>query len=110
MDCKLESKSIILALAIVIGLSLLGFFIFKGLKTFSDKDRVVTVKGLAEMDMTATSATVTLRFSFSGDTLQDIIAKTESKKNAIVTYLTSNGYDAKDITIKQVGVNDRQTY
>jgi len=110
MDCKLESKSIILALAIVIGLSLLGFFIFKGLKTFSDKDRVVTVKGLAEMNMTATSATVSLDFSFSGDNLQEIIAKTESKKNAIVTYLTNNGYDAKDITIKKIGVTDRQTY
>jgi hypothetical protein len=110
MDCKLESKSIILALAIIIGLSLLGFFIFKGLKTFSDKDRVVTVKGLAEMNMTATSATVSLDFSFSGDNLQEIIAKTESKKNAIVTYLTNNGYDAKDITIKKIGVTDRQTY
>ena len=110
MDCKSESKQIILALSIVIGLSLLGFFIFKGLKTFSDKDRIVTVKGLAEMNMTATSATVTLHFSFSGDTLQDIIAKTESKKNAIVTYMTNNGYDAKDITIKQIGVNDRQKY
>ena len=37
--------------AIFFGMSLLGYSIFKGLKTFSDKDRVVTVKGLAEMDM-----------------------------------------------------------
>lgn len=110
MENKFELKSIVIALSILLGLSLLGFFIFKGLKTFSDKDRVVTVKGLAEMNMTATSAIVTLDFSYSSDNLQDIIKQTETKKNAIVAYLTSNGYDKNDITIKNIGVTDRQKY
>ena len=110
MENKFELKSILIALSILLGLSLLGFFIFKGLKTFSDKDRVVTVKGLAEMNMTATSAIVTLDFSYSSDNLQDIIKQTETKKNAIVAYLTSNGYDKNDITIKNIGVTDRQKY
>lgn len=110
MENKFELKSIILAFSILLGLSLLGFFIFKGLKTFSDKDRVVTVKGLAEMNMTATSAIVNLDFSYSSDNLQDIIKQTETKKNAIITYLTTNGYDKNDITIKNIGVTDRQKY
>lgn len=110
MENKFELKSIVIALSILLGLSLLGFFIFKGLKTFSDKDRVVTVKGLAEMNMTATSAIVNLDFSYSSDNLQDIIKQTETKKNAIVAYLTSNGYDKNDITIKNIGVTDRQKY
>ena len=110
MDNKCVSKSIILGFALLLGLFLLGFFIFKGLKTFSDKDRVVTVKGLAEMDMTATSATIALSFSFSGDELQDIIKKTENKKNAIVAYLKSIGYTENDITINNTGVTDRQKY
>ncbi|MDP3311722.1 SIMPL domain-containing protein [Lutibacter sp.] len=110
MENKSESKSIILAFSILLGLFLLGFFIFKGLKTFSDKDRVVTVKGLAEMNMTATSAIIDLNFSNSGDNLQDIIKKTENKKTAIITYLTSIGYDKNDITINNTGVTDRQEY
>ena len=110
MENKFELKSILIALSILLGLSLLGFFIFKGLKTFSDKDRVVTVKGLAEMNMTATSAIVNLDFSYSSDNLQDIIKQTETKKNAIVAYLTSNGYDKNDITIKNISVTDRQKY
>lgn len=110
MENKFELKSIFIALSILLGLSLLGFFIFKGLKTFSDKDRVVTVKGLAEMNMTATSAIVALEFSYSSDDLQDIIKQTETKKNAIITYLTNNGYDKNDITIKNIGVTDRQKY
>ncbi len=73
-------KSNILAVSIFLGLFLLGYFIFKGLKTFSDKDRVVTVKGLAEMTMKATSAKIDLSFSFSGDNLQEIIKKSEFKK------------------------------
>lgn len=110
MNNKIESKSFILAFSLLVGLFLLGFFIFKGLKTFSDKDRIVTVKGLAEMNMTATSATISLNFSFSGDNLQDLIKQTENKKNSIVDYLISIGYDKNGITINSTGVNDRQRY
>jgi hypothetical protein len=110
MDNRSALKSIILGFSLLLGLFLLGFFIFKGLKTFSDKDRVVTVKGLAEMDMTATSATIALSFSLSGDELQNIIKQTENKKNAIVAYLKSIGYAENDITINNIGVTDRQKY
>jgi len=110
MDNKSISKSIILGVSLLLGLFLLGFFIFKGLKTFSDRDRVVTVKGLAEMNMTATSATIALSFSFSGDDLQDRIKQTENKKNAVIAYLTEIGYAKNDITIGNVNVTDREKY
>lgn len=110
MENKSLSKSIILGLSILSGLLLLGFFIFKGLKTFSDKDRVVTVKGLAEMNMTATSATIFLNFSFSGDDLQNVIEQTENKKNAIIDYLVNLGYSKNDIASYNMDVTDRQKY
>ena len=62
-----NSRPRFIGISLILGLSLLGFFIFKGLKTFSDKDRVVKVKGLAEMNITAISAQTYLSFSFSGD-------------------------------------------
>lgn len=110
MENKLGAKSIILSLSIFLGLFLLGFFIFKGLKTFSDKDRVVTVKGLAEMNLKATSATITLNFSLSSDDLQSILKQTEVKKRAIIAYLVSNGISEKEITVKNIEVTDRQKY
>ncbi|MEI8074106.1 MAG: SIMPL domain-containing protein [Bacteroidota bacterium] len=110
METKLHTKEIILGLSLLIGLSLLGLFINKGLKTFSDKDRVVTVKGLAEMNMTATSATITLSFAFSGDNLQDILKQTEIKKNAIAAYLKNIGYEKVDIQINNIGITDHQKY
>lgn len=110
MESRSESKSVLLSISIIIGLFLLGFFIFKGLKTFSDKDRVVAVKGLAEMEMKATSAWVTLSFSFSGDDLKTVISQTEVKRNSIVAYLESIGYSKNDIKVSNLDVNDRQTY
>jgi hypothetical protein len=110
MENKHLLKSAILGFSIILGLFLLGIYVFKGLKTFSDKDRIVTVKGLAEMDMKASSATISLSFSFSGDDLKDIIKKTEDKKIAIIAYLTGIGYNEKDIEINNVDVTDRQKY
>ena len=110
MENKCESKSIMLSVSLLSGLFLLGLFVFKGLKTFSDKDRVVTVRGLAEMNMTATSATITLNYSFSGDNLQDIIKQTANRKNAVMAYLTTVGYAENDIMTDDPGVTDRQKY
>ncbi|MGL4956118.1 MAG: SIMPL domain-containing protein [Bacteroidales bacterium] len=110
MDSKFISKSNVLGISILCGFFALGLFIFKGLKTFSDKDRVVTVKGLAEMNMEAISATIMLNFSFSSDDLEGLIKQTEKKKSAIVDYLNSIGYKKEDITIDNLSVVDRQKY
>lgn len=110
MKREINSKSLILGLSLVVGLFILGLFIFKGFKTFSDKDRVVTVKGLAEMNMTATSATITIHFSNSSDDLQQAIRQTESKKKAIMDHLAQRGYSSGSITVENVEVVDREKY
>ncbi len=110
MENNNQYKSFILSIALFLGLLMLGLFIYKGLKTFSDKDRVVTVKGLAEMNMIATSATININFSMSGDDLKDILQKSEQKKNAISEYLGSTGINKNEISYSNVDVNDRQNY
>ena len=110
MENKSLAKSFILGLSILIGLSLLGLFTYKGLKTFSDKDRVVTVKGLAEMNLVATSAYIDINFPFSGDNLQEIIKRGEIKKNSIIAYLIKNGYNKNEIKISNIDITDRRKY
>jgi hypothetical protein len=110
MENKQLSKSIIIGTSIVLGLFLLGIYIFKGFKTLSDKDRVVTVKGLAEMNMKATSATINLSYSFSGDDLKVILKQADNKKSAITNYLISMGYEKNEINIKNIEVTDREKY
>ncbi|MCL2168057.1 MAG: SIMPL domain-containing protein [Lentimicrobiaceae bacterium] len=103
-------KTITFGTALFFGLIILGFFIYKGLRTFSDKDRVVTVKGLAEMNMTATASKITIDFTFSGDDLRSVIQQTENKKNSIISYLKKEEYMENDISLKNMDVYDRQTY
>ncbi|PIE50985.1 MAG: SIMPL domain-containing protein [Flavobacteriales bacterium] len=110
MNHKSSFSSVIIGICLLLGFSLLGFFIYKGFKTFSDKDRVVTVKGLAEMNMTAISSTISLDFSFSGDDLKSIMQQTENKKNAVVDYLVKNGYSKSSIKVNNTDINDRQKY
>lgn len=110
MENQPQSKSSFLSISLLVGLMVLGYFIYKGLKTFSDKDRVVTVKGLAEMNMTAVSSYITLSYSFSGDELNTIIQQAEEKKDAIADYLQSNGFNKKAISFSNPTVNDRQSY
>ena len=108
MESKSLTKSVILGLSILIGLCMLGFFTYRGLKTFSDKDRIVTVKGLAEMNIEATSAYIHISFSFSGDNLQSIIKQTEDKKSLLIAYLTKNGYERTGITVNNINITDRK--
>lgn len=110
MENEFQLKSLISGLSLFLGLSVLGFFIFRGLKTFSDKDRVVTVKGLAEMDMTATASAISITFSFSGDNLKELIKKAESKKSNILNYLKNSGFDIKDVSEKNIDISDLQKY
>jgi hypothetical protein len=109
MENPNNNKSIFLSISILVGMMLLGFFIYKGMKTFSDKDRIVTVKGLAEIDMKATSAKIILNYNFSGDHLDEIMRKSEAKKQAIIAHLKSKGVD-KDLKEFSLDINDRQTY
>lgn len=109
MDNKQSSKSIYLSLSILIGMVALGFFIFKGMKTFSDKDRIVTVKGLAEIDMKATSARIVLKYSSSGDQLQELLTNSDTKKNAIIALLNTKGLN-QNLKEYNIEINDRQDY
>ncbi len=110
MENSTQPKNNILSISLLVGMMVLGFFIYKGLKTFSDKDRVVTVKGLAEMNMKAESATIQLRFSYSSDDLANIISLAENKKDAIVDYLSKSGFKRNDISTGKLDVYDRQDY
>lgn len=110
MENRLLTKPIIQSASLIVGLCLLGFFIFKGLKTFSDKDRIVTVKGLAEMNITANTASISVSFPISGDNLQEVIKQTDAKKNAIISYLKTVGYNQSEIQVSNLDINDKQKY
>lgn len=60
------------------------------------------------MNMKATSSSIGLNFSFSGDSLKQIIEQTENKKNKVIKYLNSIGHN--NIEINNININDREQY
>jgi len=54
--------------------------VHKGLKTFSDKYSIVGVKGLAEMGIMATTASINIYYAVSGDELAALHTQSETKK------------------------------
>jgi hypothetical protein len=98
----------IAGVCVALGLVILGIYINKGLQSFSNKERVVTVKGLAETDIKATSASVRVSYSFSGDEPKPLVEKIESRTAEIGEYLKSKGFT--DAKISELNLYDSKTY
>ena len=65
-NMNIRVSSSFLAIAIIIA----GFFIYKGLKSFSDKERAVTVKGLSERTVEVDYANLTIRYAIGGNNME----------------------------------------
>ena len=58
-------------IALLIGLAVLGLCIYSGLKSISQGERVVTVRGLAEQEVKADRVIAPIRYKTTGANLQD---------------------------------------
>lgn len=87
--------------AVILGLSIvvLGLSLKAGIDNFSDRDRTVVVRGLAEREVKADLVTWPISYNIAGDDL-DTIYDTVSKNNEIIVkFLTTNGIPAADISV-----------
>jgi len=98
----------IAGICVALGLLLLGVFIKRGLESFSNKERVVTVKGLAEKDIKATSAGITINYSFSGDDTKILLGQINARTAEIKNYLKEKSY--QDFTESDLNLYDSKTY
>ena len=100
----MDNKSnLILGACIALGLIVLGVFINKGLQSFSNKERVVTVKGLAEQYVKADNATIVIDIRFTSDDPKSIVS---AKDMAISRYLTSICSTRRATTSRNGTAND----
>lgn len=103
MKSKIIS-SVILSLGVVA----LGMFIKKGIDNFTYKDRVVTVRGLAEREVKANLVTWPLVYQGSANDLQSLYDDLKSNTDKIVKYLTDNGISSKEIGVSAPEVTDNR--
>lgn len=95
------------AAIIAVGLLMLGLCIKGGFDNFTNKDRRVTVKGLAEKVVDADKVTWTMSVSASGDNLQTIFSGLNEQIAAIQQFLKENKVGSKaTITVGSFNVTD----
>ena len=100
-------EKVIVAVIMAVGLLLLGLCIKGGIDNFTNKDRRVTVKGLAEKEVDADKVVWTLGLQESGDELKPIFASLDRKVKIIQNYLKEKGMEGKgDVTVSTFDITD----
>lgn len=91
---------------ITIGLIVGGYLLGNGLVRAKDADRSVTVRGLAERDVTADLATWTLSYAATSDDFASAQASVDQDSDAIRTFFREVGFPADEL--QPTGVNVSQ--
>lgn len=96
------------AIIISIGVILLGVMIKSGINDFKNKDRIVSVKGLAEIEVPADKVVWPLVYKDIGNDPALLYTNMEQKNAAIVKFLENNGIAKEEISIAPPEVIDMQ--
>ena len=91
---------------LTVGLITGGYLMGDGLVRMKHADRAVTVRGLAERDVTADLATWTIAYSAAASDLQSAQAKADADTTAIRTFFNSLGFNAD--ALQPTGANVSQ--
>lgn len=104
----MKHPQILSAAFIACGIALAGFFVFRGLASYTNNSRVVSVRGLAEREVKADHVTWPIVFKASGDDLQELYGEISAANQTIRRFLEKNGIPAKDISIGAPKIKDRK--
>lgn len=96
------------AIWVAIGLLLLGVQVKRGLGSISSNQRVVTVRGLSEKEVTANKVTWPIVSKEVGNDLPSIYANIEKTNASILGFLKSNGITDSEISVNPPQVLDLQ--
>lgn len=91
---------------IAVGLLLLGVFIKWGIDDFANKDRKVSVKGLAEKEVEADKVTWPIVFKEVGNELPELYNRIGVKQSTIKSFLLKNGIKETEIAVNAPQVID----
>ena len=97
------------AVILAVGLLALGWCIKSGIDNFANKDRKVTVKGLAEREVKADQVTWSLSTNEMGNDLPSLYESINVKTGKIKAFLKQNGIDEEEITVNPPTINDLES-
>lgn len=88
------------------GMLLMGLKVKQGMDGFANRDRVVNVKGLAEMEVNANLVTWPLMYKAIGNDLQSLYNQINNTNKTIVNFLKSKGIEEKEISVNAPEIID----
>ena len=100
-----RNSSLIAAVILALGVMIGGYLLGDGLRRARMADRSVTVRGLAERDVTADLATWTIAYSEQGTELGAVQAAIGEDTRAITEFFRRAGFKDGEVTSAGVGVN-----
>lgn len=87
------------SVVVAVGIALLGVFVYFGLSAFGARDRVVTVRGLAENEVNADHVIWPVIYKTTGNDMQIIYADIHNANQRIEDFLVKNGVEKTDISV-----------
>lgn len=90
---------------VAFGLIVGGYLLGDGLTRARAADRSVTVRGLAERDVTADLASWTIAYSATGTDLPSVRADIDASTKTLTDYFRALGFKAEDLKPTGAGVN-----
>ena len=94
------------AAIIAVGIICLGWFLKAGIDNFANKDRKVTVKGLAEREVPADKVTWSISTKVTGNDLPMLYEGINLQTDKIKRFLKQNGLDEKEVTVNPPSISD----
>lgn len=108
MDNNSNKTRVIASALLAVGLTVLGLCIKSGLNSFSARDRVVDVRGLAEREVNANKVTWPIVFKEVGNDLPSVYGKVSSTNQEIIDFLKANGITDAEISTSAPEVENLQ--
>ena len=102
-----DQKLVVLGVAIVLGLSALGYFLRDAAITFKQFERTVTVKGLAEQEHPADVVIWPIQYTEAGNTLDGTYTALESSAEKVRTFLVNQGISEEELSFSTPVLTDR---
>ena len=102
----MKENRLMSAALIAVGILCLGWFIKAGIDDFANKDRKVTVKGLAEREVPADKVTWSIGTKVTGNDLPMLYENINLRTTKIKDFLKQNGIEEKEITVNPPSISD----
>ena len=94
------------SMILAIGIMVMGWCVKAGIDNFTNKDRKVTVKGLAEREVPADKVTWSISTKETGNDLPTLYERINVQAGKIKAFLKQNGLEESEITVNPPSVSD----